>query len=471
MANKGTADLLRIFDKDASGTFDEATDSLEAIRDALDLSDTDIEAVLADTNEIQSDLADGGRLDLLVDAIKAKTDNLPVDPADESSLETAITTAESNIRGADSDTLKSLSDQIDGVGGGGASAADVADAVWDEATSGHTDAGSFGKALQDLSGGGGIDTGLAYKGTCDVGMSGSTTTIVCDDLAGYGDDVFNDKYWMKVIKNANSVGNAPEGDTARQVTDYVSASGTFTVDAFTANVEENDIILLLHESLPFPKSVEYTSGSGNWTVPTGVEFVDVLIVGGGGGGSQDSSGGKGGGGGGGETVTLRGFKVTPGDSIAYVVGSGGAGTGNAYPDDGSLSSFGNIIAHPGKGANGDNTGGTGGEDGTTGGAGDSGTGPSNGSVVGAYMLSRYGGGGGGREDDVAGADGISPGGSAGTGTSTGGGGGGSYGLGADGGSDDVGDTAAANSGGGGGGAGGYEGGGDGGSGYVLLHWR
>jgi len=52
-------------------------------------------------------------IDTLIDAIKAKTDNLPVDPADESLLEAAITTAEGNIRGADSDTLETLSDQID----------------------------------------------------------------------------------------------------------------------------------------------------------------------------------------------------------------------------------------------------------------------------------------------------------------------------------------------------------------------
>lgn len=38
--------------------------------------DTEIAAILADTNELQTDLADGGRIDLLVDAIKAKTDSL-----------------------------------------------------------------------------------------------------------------------------------------------------------------------------------------------------------------------------------------------------------------------------------------------------------------------------------------------------------------------------------------------------------
>ncbi len=36
----------------------------------------DIDAILADTNELQTDWVNGGRLDLLIDAIKAKTDNL-----------------------------------------------------------------------------------------------------------------------------------------------------------------------------------------------------------------------------------------------------------------------------------------------------------------------------------------------------------------------------------------------------------
>lgn len=43
--------------------------------------DTEISAILADTNELQGDWTNGGRLDLLVDAIKAKTDALPASPA------------------------------------------------------------------------------------------------------------------------------------------------------------------------------------------------------------------------------------------------------------------------------------------------------------------------------------------------------------------------------------------------------
>jgi hypothetical protein len=49
-------------------------DQLEHVADHLD-------NILGDTNELQTDLVNGGRLDLLIDAIKAKTDNLPASPA------------------------------------------------------------------------------------------------------------------------------------------------------------------------------------------------------------------------------------------------------------------------------------------------------------------------------------------------------------------------------------------------------
>lgn len=62
-----------------------------------DFLDTEIAAILADTNELQTDWVNGGRLDLLIDAIKAKTDNLPTDPADQSAVEAAITAATSPL--------------------------------------------------------------------------------------------------------------------------------------------------------------------------------------------------------------------------------------------------------------------------------------------------------------------------------------------------------------------------------------
>jgi hypothetical protein len=94
-----------------SFTFDQTTDSNEALRDrwdaawitatgfatsaALATAQTDITSILADTNELQTDLANGGRLDLLIDAILADTDSLDT---------TKITTARAAV----------LTDWIDG---------------------------------------------------------------------------------------------------------------------------------------------------------------------------------------------------------------------------------------------------------------------------------------------------------------------------------------------------------------------
>lgn len=65
--------------------------------------DTQLAAIVADTGELQTDLVNGGRLDLLIDGIKAKTDNLPASPAAVSDLitqagvRTAVGLASANL--------------------------------------------------------------------------------------------------------------------------------------------------------------------------------------------------------------------------------------------------------------------------------------------------------------------------------------------------------------------------------------
>ena len=82
--------------------------SLATIDDFLD---TEVAAILADTNELQTDLVNGGRLDLLLDAIKGKTDGLPTDPADQSAMEAAITAATSTL--ATAANLATLAGYVD----------------------------------------------------------------------------------------------------------------------------------------------------------------------------------------------------------------------------------------------------------------------------------------------------------------------------------------------------------------------
>jgi len=55
--------------------------SAAAIRSEIDSNSTQLAAIVADTNEIQAELADGGRTDLLIDGIKSKTDTIPASPA------------------------------------------------------------------------------------------------------------------------------------------------------------------------------------------------------------------------------------------------------------------------------------------------------------------------------------------------------------------------------------------------------
>lgn len=87
--------------------------------------------------------------------------------------------------------------------------------------------------------------GAAFAwGICDAGMAASQTIIVSDDLTGYGDDFFNGRYYMQVLVAGAA---APEAEV-RLVTDYVSATGTFTCDAFSVNVEAADVVLIIHES-------------------------------------------------------------------------------------------------------------------------------------------------------------------------------------------------------------------------------
>jgi hypothetical protein len=135
-----------------------------AISDAggldLDALDTAVAAILTDT---------GTTLDGKLDAIQAGTDNLPPDPADESSLEAYIDAAVAGLSTLDgSGVLSALTAQgytatradyldnldaavstrlADGDYTAPPTVGDVADAVWDEVSSGHETSGTTGAKL------------------------------------------------------------------------------------------------------------------------------------------------------------------------------------------------------------------------------------------------------------------------------------------------------------------------------------
>ena len=89
---------------------------------------------------------------------------------------------------------------------------------------------------------------------------------------------------------------------------------------------------------PFQVDIQdYTSGSGNWSKPTGCSVIRVILVGGGGGGGGGRGGASstariGGGGGGGGAYVEKTFLADDLDStVAYVVGEGGAaGVGGTH---------------------------------------------------------------------------------------------------------------------------------------------
>src|SRR5215475_695892 len=99
-------------------------------------------------------------------------------------------------------------------------------------------------------------------------------------------------------------------------------------------------------------TVVYTSGSGNFVVPADVYMLrEVELVGGGGGGGWSNTTTWPAAGGGNGGTTLRGpMAVTPGQSIAWMVGVGGAaGTSTNDGGNGGNTGFGGWIATAGKG--------------------------------------------------------------------------------------------------------------------------
>lgn len=80
--------------------------STRASQISVDAIDTIVNNIILDTNELQSDWTDGGRLDLIIDAIKAVTDVLPDSGA--------LTTLLNNVISILNDTNELQSDWVDG---------------------------------------------------------------------------------------------------------------------------------------------------------------------------------------------------------------------------------------------------------------------------------------------------------------------------------------------------------------------
>ena len=153
-------------------TVDTVVDAVKVVTDAISTNGSGLSAVPWNASwdaEVQSEVADALvaiGLDHLVSASVAGSD--VVDNSIVAKLVSKESTADWDDFVNTTDSLQALRDRGDAswVTGGGGSAADVADAVWDEASSGHAGAGTYGKALSD------ILTDTAEIGSAGAGLSG-----------------------------------------------------------------------------------------------------------------------------------------------------------------------------------------------------------------------------------------------------------------------------------------------------------
>lgn len=152
------------------------------VRTAVGLASANLDTQLGSLATGSNLAVVAGYLDTEIAAIKAKTDNLPASPAATSDIPSAATIADAVWDEATSGhqtagtTGKALTDA--GAAGTPPTVGQIADAVWDEAQSGHTTAGTFGKFLDAAVSGvstGGLSAADIADAVLDEAMAGHTT--------------------------------------------------------------------------------------------------------------------------------------------------------------------------------------------------------------------------------------------------------------------------------------------------------
>tara|TARA_Y100000401_G_scaffold91961_1_gene77777 strand:- start:7841 stop:8938 length:1098 start_codon:yes stop_codon:yes gene_type:complete len=152
---------------------DTVVDAVKVVTDAISSNGSGLSAVPWNSSwdsEVQSEVNDALvalGLDHLVSASVAGSD--VADNSIVAKLVSKESTADWDDYVNTTESLQALRDRGDSAwttgGGGGASAADIADAVWDEAASGHASSGTFGKYVAD------ILTDTAVIGSAGAGLS------------------------------------------------------------------------------------------------------------------------------------------------------------------------------------------------------------------------------------------------------------------------------------------------------------
>lgn len=249
------------------------------------------------------------------------------------------------------------------------SAADVnaeVDAALNTAIPGSPTAGSVNDVLKDLDarlpGSGTLSTLAAADVNAEVDTA-LNTAIPGVPTAGSVNDVLKDldarlpaSGTLVTTDDITPVDiSVPAADSTDNV-DVTDVVGNKTDAAVTAVGTTKSAIAYLKgliTNIQIHGTQEYTSGSGNFTVPAGVYSIDVLMVAGGGGGGGSvytTEAANGGGGGGGAFAILRGIQTVPGATLPYSVGAAGAGaTGSGTGSSGGNTTFMKFTARGGAG--------------------------------------------------------------------------------------------------------------------------
>jgi len=171
----------------------------------------------------------------------------------------------------------------------------------------------------------------------------SSGTIAAADLAG-ATDADSDTITYSVSAGALPGGCTLNTSTGAITYSSVSAVGSDTVSTFTIQAATTDLSITRQFTITVKAPVvqSFTStGSFNFSVPSGVTAVRALVIAGGGGSNNNNSGGGGAGG----MIDVPSFTVTPGGTVPGSVGTGGSYPGN----DGQNSQFGTLTAIGGGG--------------------------------------------------------------------------------------------------------------------------
>lgn len=182
-------------------------------------------------------------LDTEVAAIKAKTDNLPIDPADASDIAASFSTVNSTlatIAGYIDTEVAAIKAKTDLIPAAPAAVSDIptaaaiADAVWDEATSGHTTSGSVGAALNDTDLRG---SRTVIRGT--VGGSPTTTSMTPSAITPAG--AVADQFKGRILVFDNDTSTPALRGQATDLTANTSAAlPAFTFTALTTAPSSGD---------------------------------------------------------------------------------------------------------------------------------------------------------------------------------------------------------------------------------------